>query len=115
MNICSYLLTGKPRDATALLTLNGRYSFGDLEDAALHIAHLLTRSGGRKGDRAVLLANSGFFWVAAYLGTIRAGLACVPLPPRTSPGELEYVVDATEPVVAFVESQMLASVEAQLR
>lgn len=105
MNACDYLLDAKIKGATALITLDGRYSFGDVEEASWRIANVLVRFGSAKGERVLLLAKSGVFWVAAYLGTMRAGLVCVPLPPKIASGDLAYVVDTTEPAYAFAEAQ----------
>jgi acyl-CoA synthetase (AMP-forming)/AMP-acid ligase II len=115
MNVYDYLFEGKSRDSTALLTLTARYSFGDLEYAAEYIASLLVHSSGKKGDRALLLAESGFFWVAAYLGIMRAGFVCVPLPTKIALSELDYVVSITEPLYAFVDSQMISTLASPLR
>ena len=106
MNLYEYLLPGKARDATALLTEERQYTYGDLERAVQRVSTLLAYSGGKKGDRAVLVVKSGFFWVAAYLGILRAGLVCVPLPPRTSRSELDYVLTTTEALYSFVDTQL---------
>lgn len=114
-NVYDYLLVGRPRSSTALITLSGWHSYGDLEYAAQRIATLLVHSGSKKGDRAVLLARSGFFWVAAYLGIIRAGLVCVPLPPKIPLSELEYVVETTTPLFAFMEAHAVSQLEGHLK
>ena len=41
MNLYEYLLDGKPREAKALITLGGEYTYGDLECAAESVARLL--------------------------------------------------------------------------
>lgn len=114
MNVYEYLLAGKPRSATALITADAQYSFGDVEYAAEHVASLLFHSGAKKGDRAILLAKSGFFWVTAYLGIIRAGLVCVPLPTKIDLSELDYVVNTTEALYAFVDSQLTTTVSKRI-
>jgi len=106
MNVCDYLLEDKPESSVALLTLRGEYTYGQLRSAASAIAAFLVKSGCRKGDRAVLLAENTFFWVASYLGTIRAGLTCVPLPPGLPQEELPYIFDLTEPACVFAESRV---------
>ena len=108
MNVCDYLLEGKPESKTALLTLRAEYTYGQLRSAAASVAAYLVASGGRKGERIVLLADSSFFWAAAYLGIIRAGMVCVPLPAGITPEDLQYVLDITEPRFAFVESKISA-------
>jgi long-chain acyl-CoA synthetase len=113
MNVCDYLLEGKPESAKALLTLRGEYTYGQLRRAASSVAAFLVKSGVRKGDRAILLAESAFFWVAAYLGIIRAGMVCVPLPPGSPPEDLQYIFGVTEPAWVFVESRIAAKVPDQ--
>lgn len=115
MNVYDYLLASRYKSSTALITLSGCHSYGDLECTAQRIANLLIRSGSKKGDRAVLLVRSGFFWVAAYLGIIRAGLVCVPLPPKIPLCELDYVVETTRPLYAFVESIAVSQLEGHLK
>lgn len=105
MNICDYLLQGKPDSDLALLTLRGEYSYGQLRRSASSIAAALAESGAKKGDRALLIADNTFFWVASYLGIMRAGLICVPLPTGSSSQDLEHIVSVTEPVCAFLEAK----------
>lgn len=114
MNVFDYLLDGKPSSSTALLTLKRQHTYGELRADALDVARLLTRADGRKGQRALLLADSGMFWAAAYLGIIRAGLVCVPLPPRIAAEELDYIRSATEPAFIFVEAKYSMVLEGQL-
>jgi acyl-CoA synthetase (AMP-forming)/AMP-acid ligase II len=64
--------------------------------------------GGKKGDRVIVIADNSFFWAAAYLGTLRAGLVCVPLPTSTVASELDYVLANTEARFGFVQHGMLA-------
>jgi len=52
----------------------------------------------------LLIGSNSFFWVAAYLGTLRAGLVCVPLPPSIHPDDLAQIVSTTEAETACVES-----------
>ncbi|HTT20469.1 MAG TPA: AMP-binding protein [Candidatus Sulfotelmatobacter sp.] len=108
MNICNYLLDGKSESKPALLTLRAEYTYGQLRSAALSVAAFLVASGGKMGDRVLLIADSSFFWTVSYLGIIRAGMVCVPLPPGVSGEELQYVLSMTEPTFAFVESKISA-------
>lgn len=114
MNVCEYLLAGKPQGAVALLTVSKRYSFGDLERASRWIATALCRAGGQKGDRAVLVARSGFFWIAAYLGIMRSGLICVPVSPKSTVRDLQDIVGTTEPLYSCIESDLIPEREVQL-
>ena len=105
VNICQYLLEGKQLSCPALLTLGRTYTYSDLERGASAVADFLLRAGGATGDRALLIGENGFFWVAAYLGILRAGLVCVPLPTKIANDELTYIVSAVAPRFAFAESK----------
>jgi long-chain acyl-CoA synthetase len=103
MNLCEYFLDRKPAAAPALLTLTGAHTYGDLSRAASNIARFLTSSGGRKGDRILILAENELFWVAAYLGSLRAGLVAVPLPISISERDFESIIASAGPTFAFVQ------------
>jgi long-chain acyl-CoA synthetase len=103
-NVAEYLLEGKASSREALATLTHTYTYGDLRAAVADIATYLLRDGAEKGERALLVCENGFFWVAAYLGILRAGLVCVPLPPSVSVQDLDEILASTEASVAFLQS-----------
>ena len=102
-NVAEYLLEGKVRSRVALETLEGKYTYGDLHTAATDVATYLLKVGAQKGDRALLVSENGFFWVAAYLGILKAGLVCVPLPPGISDQDLNQILEDAEAQVAFLQ------------
>jgi long-chain acyl-CoA synthetase len=114
MNVCDYLLEGKPESKPALLTLCNEYTYGQLRSAASSVAAFLIASKGKKGNRVVLLADNSFFWAASYLGIIRAGMVCVPLPAGVPVDDLQYVLGMVEPTFAFVESKIWARLSTSL-
>lgn len=103
-NAVEFLLDGKPSDSIALQFLDRAYTYDELLDAACRIATYVLQAGGRRGDRVVLISDNSFFWVAAYLGALRAGLVCVPLPVAVAPNDLAYILQNTEAKVAFVQA-----------
>jgi len=105
-----YLLEGKVPERAALLMIGEERSYGDLTAASIAVARWLVGSGGRKGDRALIVAENGYFWVAAYLGTLSAGMVAVPLPPTIDDEDLSYVIEYTEPRAAFVERRLVRRV-----
>lgn len=107
-NIAEYLLDGKEDTRQALLTLQGGHSYGELRAASLNVAKYLMELGGMKGDRVLLVSENTFFWVAAYLGTLRAGFVCVPLPTTISPQDLDYILETTEARFAFLQARFAA-------
>ncbi|HEY6272822.1 MAG TPA: AMP-binding protein [Terriglobales bacterium] len=113
-NVASFLLEGKEPTRVALRLIDADHTYGSLQSASLDIARCLACAGGRKGDRAILLAENSFFWVAAYLGILRSGLVCVPLPATTSGPELSYILQTTEPRFAFLQAKLVPKHRATL-
>jgi long-chain acyl-CoA synthetase len=110
-----YLLAAKDACQPALLLLNDTYTYGQLSSACNSVAACLKSMGGRKGDRVILIADNSFFWVAAYLGTLRAGLVCVPLPTSVATSELDYVLANTEARFGFVQHGVFARLAPSMR
>jgi acyl-CoA synthetase (AMP-forming)/AMP-acid ligase II len=107
-NVTDFLLDGKPADRIALQLIDEQRTYGDLNSAAEVIARTCMNRGLQKGERVVLLAENSFFWVAVYLGVLRAGLVSVPLPVTISSDDLEYVIETTRPKMAAVQAAHLA-------
>jgi acyl-CoA synthetase (AMP-forming)/AMP-acid ligase II len=107
-NAAEYLLQGKDASRPALLLLEETCSYGQLSNACNRVASYLRSAGVTTGDRVVLIADNSTFWAAAYLGTLRAGLVCVPLPANIASSELGYVLANTEARFAFVQHRPLA-------
>lgn len=108
INAAEVLLAGKPKNRVALRLLEGDYTFGDVGAAASEFAALLAMAGYSKGDRVLLLGVNSFYWVAAYLGILQAGMVCVPLPANLPAQELGYYLETTGPRAAFVHVPLLA-------
>ncbi|HLK49267.1 MAG TPA: AMP-binding protein [Bryobacteraceae bacterium] len=106
-NVAEYLLGGKPADRPALHLAHADHTYGELQDAVRAVACYLRRQGAVKGERAILVAENSLFWVAAYLGTLEAGMVSVPLPAGTPPEDLHAIVGITEARVAFVQAAIL--------
>lgn len=102
-NVTDFLLQGKDPAKPALLFLRRQYTYGELHERVEQTAQAILAMGGRKGDRVVLMGENSFFWVASYLGILRAGLVCVPLSAGVRASELEYVIGNTEARMLFVD------------
>jgi long-chain acyl-CoA synthetase len=93
VNVVDYLMENQvAADTVALLTPSGEHSYGELRHAVDAVASFLIRSGAQKGDRVLLLADNSLFWVAAYLGTLRAGCVAVPLASGIGSEDLNFIV-----------------------
>src|SRR3954463_3975785 len=103
-NAADVLLAGKEPRRTALASLDGSVTYQELDSAAEAVAAFLLSRGHAKNDRALLIAENSYFWVSAYLGILRAGLVCVPLPLTISTSDLSFIKDSTDAKVAFLGS-----------
>jgi acyl-CoA synthetase (AMP-forming)/AMP-acid ligase II len=102
-NVTDFLLAGKASDRVCLRLLHAEHTYGELQRASHQIATHLLLKPVAKGDRIILISENSFFWVASYLGILRAGLICVPLPTSISQADLELILQTTEARVAFVQ------------
>src|SRR5690348_1798302 len=91
------LLEGKDPNRVALRFRSGDRTYGEISDESRAIASYLLALGCGRGGRALVIGDNSFFWVASYLGSMQAGMVCVPLPADISPESLEEISRVTEP------------------
>jgi acyl-CoA synthetase (AMP-forming)/AMP-acid ligase II len=108
-NVTDYLLSAKDAARPALITQRESHTYGQLLSASNAVAHFLLGHGGQKGDRVFLLAENSFFWLAAYLGTMRAGLVAVPLPVALEPEAMRQIAEMTQPRFGFIQSKAVST------
>lgn len=114
-NAADYLLEGKDPTRCALQFLRQTHTYGDVDTGSKQSATALLAKGARKGDRVLLIGDNSMFWVAAYLGTLRAGLVCVPLATSMAAGDLEHVIKQTDTRIAFAQADFAARNATALR
>jgi acyl-CoA synthetase (AMP-forming)/AMP-acid ligase II len=103
-NVVDFLLDCKDPSRTALRIGNRSHTYGELVTAVRAIAAYLAPRCNYQ-DRVILIAENSFFWAVCYLGILRAGLVCVPLPAKTiSKDELTYVLTTTSATAVFAEA-----------
>jgi acyl-CoA synthetase (AMP-forming)/AMP-acid ligase II len=103
MNVTEFLIAGKAPEQVALHALDRSYTYGELIRATAAVAAYLRPWSGATGERVILAADNSFFWVASYLGILRAGLVCVPLPATASTEDLAYILEVTEARIVFAD------------
>lgn len=103
-NVASFLLEGKDPDRIALQFVDREHTYGELVRASAGVSNYLLQRSGQKGDPVILVSDNSFFWVAAYLGILGAGLVCVPLPTSVSNEDFNYILQTTQSKNAFVQS-----------
>ena len=109
MNFADRLLAGRNGARPALITLDAEHSYGQLSAAVSSAAMFLLENGAGHGECVGIVAENSFFWVAAYLGSMRAGCVAVPVSPGLTAGDCRAIVDQTRMRFAFVETQMAAA------
>ena len=106
MNAAAYLLdNGASGDKIALVTSEGSYTYDEIIERAHRVGGFLADSGVKRGERVALIADSSFFWVSVYLGTILAGRVSVPLPTNIEPEKLDFILEFTECGIVFAQSK----------
>ena len=102
------------RDRPALRTPDGEvWTYGELQDRADQVAHVLVDDLGLEpGNRVLLRAPNTPWMVAAWLGTMKAGGVATVVFAALRAGELAPVVQRTRPALALVDHGSVADVEA---
>jgi len=95
-NVAETILSGGDADAPAVWFGRDLLTHGQLRDRVQVCSARLAAQRLAKGDRVGLLAENGFFFVAAYLAVIRSGLCAVPLPVDCSDGAFRRIAAATD-------------------
>ncbi|MFB3815737.1 MAG: class I adenylate-forming enzyme family protein [Terriglobales bacterium] len=81
-------------DRTALVYVptGGRFSYGELDRRTSALASRWRELGLSKGDRVGILASSRPEYLEAFFAAARTGTVLVPLNPRLTAHELDYIV-----------------------
>lgn len=104
MNVCALLLERGEPDAVAVIDHAGvPVSYRALREEVAAVAARLQGLGLEPGARVLLVAENSLFYVAAYLGTMRAGYVAVPVAPHLGAEELAVAVATAGPQVVFAQ------------
>ncbi len=89
------ILSGGGDDAPAVYHGSALLTHGELRAAAGDRHFRLRERGLSLGDRVGIISENGPFFIAAYLGAIRAGLCAVPMPVDCADATFERIVAST--------------------
>ncbi|CAN5887842.1 class I adenylate-forming enzyme family protein [soil metagenome] len=104
MNVAACILEVGAPDAVAVIDHGGAATtYRALRDEVHRVAAHLQAQGFEAGARAVLVAENNLLFIAAYLGTLRAGGVVVPVAPHITPEELSFIVASSGARVAVVQ------------
>ena len=90
-------------DAVAVADAAGSLSYAALDAASRAVAGRLIDGGVSPGDRVVLALENSRWFVAAYLGVLRAGAVAVPLAPGQRSDRIAIAADDCTPTGAIVD------------
>ncbi|GAB2623790.1 hypothetical protein GCM10027168_64670 [Streptomyces capparidis] len=80
---------------TAVVFAAGEVSYGDLDRASAAVARAVRGAGVRPGDLVGVLADRGWWQVAAVVGVLRAGAAYLPLDAGLPPARVTRALEHT--------------------
>ncbi|MGD0382166.1 MAG: AMP-binding protein [Thermoguttaceae bacterium] len=110
-NIAEKILSGAQPDRPAVCSGDKVLTYGQIRAAAYGLAGRLIEHGFAAGDRIGLHAENSPFFIAAYLGVIRAGLCVVPFPVDCSEKTLERMALATGMKLVLISARFWPRVE----
>lgn len=114
MNLAEYLLERVTPGKTALITETASYIYADVIRAADGMTRLLRDLGVQKGERVGLFADNSLFWVAGYLGILKAGAVVLPFYPTLEAAQFTALIALTQPKAFCVQDKVLCKYADQI-
>src|SRR5215470_6261869 len=92
-------------DAPALVALDSRLTWRQLDTATANLAINLLRLGLRPGDRVASLMPNRTALIVHYIACMKAGLIAVPLNYRYMPPEIDHALEVSEAAILLAHSE----------
>ncbi len=89
-----------------------RYTYADMHDRVLRLAHALRSLGVQEGDRVATFAFNSFRHLEAYFAIPCMGAVLHTLNIRLFPDQLRFIVNHAEDEVVFVDAALVPLLEA---
>ncbi|WP_156613758.1 AMP-binding protein, partial [Mycobacterium sp. 852002-51961_SCH5331710] len=92
-------------EAVALRCEDRSVTYGELDEAANRLAHLLVAHGAGPGQCVALLFSRSVEAITAMLAVLKTGAAYVPIDPALPAARIEFMVADAAPVAAVTTSR----------
>ncbi|WP_166904688.1 non-ribosomal peptide synthetase [Mycobacterium sp. DL440] len=92
--------------AVAVSFDGGHLTYGDLDQAANRLAHLLIERGVGPGQRVAVLFSRSVEAIVAIFAVLKTGAAYVPIDPAVPDSRLEFVLTDSAPVAAVTTNDL---------
>jgi fatty-acyl-CoA synthase len=100
-------------DAPAVIDRGVVHTYGQLNERAARLAHVLLDAGCELGDRVVVLTPNSVVPIEALIATSKIGAIVVPQNPRMTSAEVQDVIRRTRPRVLIGTGELLAGRDAR--
>src|SRR5438309_5857841 len=110
MNVSETILSRGANSAAAVLHKDTVMTYAELREKVAGLASGLLARGHTKGDRIGIFSENSPFFVKAYLGIIRAGMAAVPFPTELAAETFAKMVSEAGVKEVFVSNRFLKQV-----
>ncbi|WP_129628146.1 class I adenylate-forming enzyme family protein [Candidatus Oscillochloris fontis] len=113
MNTADYLLEHRDDQRTALIDGDRTYTYAQLHILVDVMANVLQMHGIGVQDRVGIFGANSWFWVVAYLATLKLGAVAVPFSPAVRPPQLRVMQQRVQcRVVCGLEAHLSPPVRA---
>ncbi|RDE17828.1 MAG: AMP-dependent synthetase [Candidatus Thorarchaeota archaeon] len=111
MNVVDNLFQeSKSAKRIALFQGKETITYPDLYRDIQRVSAKLSQMGHKAGDKILIMADNSFFWVAAYFGTMGAGMVALPLHHTVSESHLDFVRESCEVRTCFVQRRYVKNI-----
>jgi amino acid adenylation domain-containing protein len=98
------------RERAAILSLDSRVTYGELESRSNNLANYLISKGATKGTIVAILAENPLDVITSIIGILKAGCVFVPLDPEAPEKRLQAMLSKVIPTWFVLESKYFAYV-----